>query len=563
MNPLRPLLFLTVRTLFNGVRRALSTPRRLITLIALVAYYFFIFIRPALGPIAATPPGMSPRLQFPPLEVIDALAFGLFSGLSLFMMLGVLSQQGSFKPADVDMLFPTPISPKVVLVFRMIRDYLLTLVVPLLIVILGFRPAKMGWESLFERMPNPQYSGLALRAMTLSWVLMAMGWVAISYAISLFISRSDRQSDRNRRVLTTCILTLVVGVVGFLFLEFSRMDSVQDLLNLSRSAFLRTVFFNASFASMLTVAPFHASLPMAAVGGGSLAAIVVVGVSLAMRQAGWMYDQAAVRGFGSTRAKNFQQTGDLMGAAAERARSGKMRTKSGTWAHRLRLQGPLALLWKEMFLQPRSMRGLLVFMTIMGLALCAMPSVMASSEKKNIEAGYLLLMMEGSTLMMLTMGLAQTGFIELLKRVDLQKPMPFTPATIVFFEVASKALIGAVIGTLGALLAVILDPSLWQFALTAVLSLPFASLLLSASMCLLTILFPDIDDASQRQFRGLLSLLLIAILGLFPAAAFGAVTFLGGPVVLAGVAASLVCLLLSLGLTYLAGTLYATYNPSE
>ena len=121
MKALKPLLYLTYKTVFNGLKRAVTTPRRLIYFIVFVGYYFFLFIRPSLtvGTPPAMPASVVGSVQFPPLEILDAFAFGLFFVLSLFLMLGIFGTQGISRPADVDVLFATPVSPRVADVLAM------------------------------------------------------------------------------------------------------------------------------------------------------------------------------------------------------------------------------------------------------------------------------------------------------------------------------------------------------------------------------------------------------------------------------------------------------------
>lgn len=565
MNPAKPLLYLTFRSLVNGVKRALLTPRRLLTLIFVVGYYFLVFILPSFnrrGSSADIPTGS--RLEFPPLEMIDVFAFGLFSALSLVLLLGVMGYQGGFKPADVDVLFPTPIPPKIVLLFRIARDYLVTLIMPFFILLIGLRPARMGWESIFSNMPNPEYSGMAFRAMTASWLLMSMGWVTIGYAVSLYVSRSDVKSDRNRRTLTLLIVGFVLLVSGFLMMGFRDAEDLNDIRELANSPLLRLAFLNATFATKLTLAPFYGSVGMALLGAGGLIGIVALGLVAAMAQSEWMYDQAAVKGFRSTRTRKMQQAGDFMGMAAERARDKRMRVRQDTSWHRLRWQGPLALLWKELFLQPRSMWGMLIFMSALALALSVLPAVVGPADTDGMGLGAFYLLMQASILFMITLALAQTGFLELLKRVDLQKPLPFTPATIVFYEILAKSLLGTILCWVGSILTVALNPSLFSFVLAGVVMAPFASLLLSAVICFFTVLFPDLDDASQRQFRGMLSMVGIIIVGFFPASAFVLLFALAhAPLLLAGLVASVIALALTLLIAGGSGLMYATFNPSE
>src|SRR4051794_31559313 len=126
MKQLKPLLYLTCRTVVNGVRRAVTSPKRLVYFLFFLSYYFFIFIRPTFTPSRferiGAPTGVVGTLPFPPLEVIDAFAFAVFAVLSLFQMSTLSVYQTALRTADVDVLFPTPISPRLVLLFKIARD---------------------------------------------------------------------------------------------------------------------------------------------------------------------------------------------------------------------------------------------------------------------------------------------------------------------------------------------------------------------------------------------------------------------------------------------------------
>lgn len=563
MSPVKPLLFLTFKTVANGFKRALTTPRRLISVVFVVAYYFLIFVRPALGSSdrpAPLPPGMT-TFDFPPLAVIDGVAFGLFSVLSLLMLGGIMSANATFRPADVDVLFSTPLSPKVVLTFRILRDYLLTLFVPLLIAVLGLRPARLGWEAIFRDMPNPEYSGLALRFMIISWLLMSLTWVVISHAVTLWVNRTDRGADRRRKIFGFSIAGFALFVVGYIAWRFTMVASASDALAITHTPGLRVIFFTATMATQMTMAPFTPEGPLyALLGGGGMIAIIGAFYALALRQASHLYDISAVRVAATSKTLELQRSGDVTGILAHQAREGKFKGLRLPFVSRMRMSGPRALIWKELLLQPRTMISFVVMFALVGIMLSLIPAL-APNRRGNI--GWLLVIMQGTTVFMVTMALAQTGFMEVLRRVDLQKPLPFPSWVTVTAEIVSKSILGIVVCALGAAVAVILRPMLWPHALASLLAMPGFSVMLSACVFLITMLFPDMDDASQRNLRGLMIMLSIAIAGLFPMLAFAGVTALGTPPYVGGLVAGTLSLGIAFGLNVLSGRLYESFNPAD
>ncbi len=565
MNPIRPLLFLTFRSVANGLKRALTTPRRLITLIAFIGYYFFLFIRPALMSSATMPVGATPRwqLDFPPLAAIDSFVFAIFSVLSLFLLLGALNANTTFKPADVDVLFSTPISPKVILTFRMVRDYLATLLLPLLMAVLGLRPAKMGWEAFFRNMPNPQYSSMVLRFMVISWLLMSLSWIMLTYAANLYLNRSDMRSERIKRWVAGVIVPIaVVAVFGYVGWRLSGVASVSDAIGLGHNPWLRTLFFSASFATQMTLSPLSSGGPWAGlVGAAGLVGITVVGYILSLRQVGWMYDTAAIRAMSVRKTTELQRSGDYSAIMAQRARDGRYRLLKLNFVKRLRLQGPWALLWKEMMLQPRTMFGMFILFTFAGVMMTGMTALIPDRAREG--TGYVFLVMQGATVFMITMAFSQLGFVEVLRRVDLQKPMPFPASVTVFIEILSKSLVSVLACGLGCVVSVIIKPALWPFAAGAMIATPAFATLLSACVFFVTMLFPDVDDVSQRQFRGLMIMLSIAIGGLLPMLSVIGLLALHAHPVVACLVGGVLALAISAILAIVSGQLYANFNPTE
>lgn len=560
------LLFLTARSIKNGIRRALTTPRRLVSVIVFCGYYYWLFIRPSMS--GRNPFAGAAEMPAPPMEVLHAVVFAIFVAMSLMLMIGMFTPLTGFRPADVDILFATPVSPKIVLVFRILRDYVATLMLPLFVIVLAFRPASAGWEALFRKMPHPEHSAIALRATGVAWLMIALVWVCFAYAVTLFTNRSDLQSDSNRRMLTWGIGALVALMVGYLVYSFTQIHSARELIDLAESPILRAFFFTATFASAFAMAPLTGSWSDAALGALGLVGLAAGAFMLAVRQSSWMYDQAAVRGFGSQERRAMQQRGDMYGMVAAMAREGKIKAGRRTWIHRLRLLGPKALIWKDYFLQVRGMKLMMILVFTIALFMNVMPVIIPSNPRpgRNIleeVPAVMFVFMQVLTNFMVTMTFASTGFIETLRRVDLQKPLPFSPATTVFMEVVSKSMLGILASWISAVVVFVVRPELWQFALGAMLATPAVSVVISSATFLLTLMFPDVDDPSQRGLRGLLQFVAIIVL-LFPGVALAIGGFLLHlPPLLVAVPVAAANLGIAVIVSALAGTLYAGYNPSE
>ena len=564
---MKPLLFLTGRTFVNRFRQAFTSPKRLISLLAVCLYWLFLLMRPMGGDYSGRHHRLTGGLTFdlPPMIVIQAFAFAGFAVLTLLLALSSSVQRLVFRPADVDVLFATPLNPKIVLLFRFFRDYLISLLIPLLPLIFSWRPTAAGLEFLFRNVPHPHSAAYVFRAASLAWILVALTWVSITYAINLFINRSDLVSDRNRRILTYGGSAGFLLLAGYIAWKFSIHKGLDGFVEVTQDHILRTVLFTATAASSMVMAPlegdwlpfFTSALGLLAIAGGA--------VLIATSQAGWMYDQAAARGFDSLRLRSLQQKGDFVGMAAERARSRKTKTRRYNWAMRVRAKGPLAIIWREVLIQLRMAPIMLAMFAVLGVLFAIIPMIAAQGDKG--EAGFLFMAMQSLAVFIGSMSISQSGFIELLRRVDIEKPLPFTPAVISFTEVAAKALPSFLSVLVASIVTVIVAPSLWAYCIATIIGLPFVAILCSSIVFIVTLIFPDLDDPTLRGFRGLMILLGLGIalvpVGLASIGVFFLTRdFVIAPMIAAAVAAGL-SVAASTVICFVAGNLYAQFNPSE
>ncbi|RYG37294.1 hypothetical protein EON81_07170 [bacterium] len=326
----------------------------------------------------------------------------------------------------------------------------------------------------------------------------------------------------------------------------------------------RALFPTATAASAITMAPLTGNLIPGFLGILTLVSISAVFIWLATTQAGWMYDQAAARGFDDINLKMLSKKGDLAAVQAEQARRGKVKVgRVAARFSRWRVQGPWALIWKEAVLQARTSLSLVYLFTFMGLLMMGLMKFITSQESKGDAAMMSIFWIFGAMFVFLIIQInSQMGFVEVLRRVDLQKPLPFSPAITVAGEIAGKALLTIGFVVPFALVTVIVQPTLWLHTLLAIPFLFSVALVLSASALLITILFPDVDDPTQRGFRGMMQML-ATLITVTP----GAAIFVAILATLQSPLGAILSIPVNLGVTALlswgAGQLYASFNPSE
>ncbi|MGV3617586.1 MAG: putative ABC exporter domain-containing protein [Fimbriimonas sp.] len=560
---MQPLVFLTVRTLVNGVKRALTSPRRLIGMSVLLFYWFRfltpVFSPPSRGDFSSIP--AVPMASMPRLEVIDAILFGLFAIPSLGFMIGAATPRGGFRPPDVDVLFATPVNPRVVLVFRIVRDAIMTLLVPLFLAIFA-RPIALPFEAFIRNYPSQ--GNLIGKSALIAWLLMSLGWTTVGYAISLFVNRSDERSDRNKRIINGCLWTIFIVTVGFIGLKLRAAPNLATAEALAHHPLLRVVFFPATLATAAVMSALSGQWVLAVAGFGGLLMVILLSLAVAMTQVPYLYDQAAAKGFDAANMRNLQRSGDTYGMVAEQARKGKIRSgRFSRWVGRLQMRGASALLWKELLLQSRGALWQYALIGPIVIAFVVLPVWGGSHGASVGPSKALLLGFLGGSVLMLSLQTATSGFIELLRRVDLQKPLPLSSTATVFWEVLAKTVPTTLVCTIACLGVLFVDPRLWDIALGAIFIAPSLSLVLTAVVLLVTVLFPDIDDATQRNFRGLMMMLGCVIAASPGAAVVGVLVYFGINGLIIALPAVALNVGVAIGVSAIAGGLYAGFNPSE
>jgi hypothetical protein len=159
--------------------------------------------------------------------------------------------------------------------------------------------------------------------------------------------------------------------------------------------------------------------------------------------------------------------------------------------------------------------------------------------------------------------LTQQGFVETLRRVDVLKPLPFTPTKTVFYEIVGKSVLNPIISCVFSVALIPIAPILAPEVLANCIFLPTVSVIVSSAAFLVTILFPDLDDPTQRGFRSLVSILAIVITIAPGVLAAAGILALHGSVFIAAIVGGLINLGIAIGVATISGGLYAHYNPSE
>ena len=130
-------------------------------------------------------------------------------------------------------------------------------------------------------------------------------------------------------------------------------------------------------------------------------------------------------------------------------------------------------------------------------------------------------------------------------------------------EVIGKSVGPLLIAFLIVIVNIIVNPSAWQLWGTALIGLPSIALLVVGVQFLVILLFPDVDDPTQRTFRGMMQFL-GSVFAVAPSLiVFALLAYLGLPIVLAALLGAAINVGILTLLNSFSAIRYAGFNPSD
>jgi hypothetical protein len=571
MGQLQALVFLNVRQLVNGVRRAFTSARRIVGLVFFVAYYLFFFARPfsrargenmGFNELQNSMAGKLPTVQF---SWLNAVVFTLFFVAMMFTAFSLTGYNGRFRQADVDTLFPTPVDRRLILFFRFLRDSLLSTLVPLFVALIFMRPALAGFTSFVKGMTNPHAAAYVTSLGFIAWLLSSLVWSAWGYAASLYFNRTEAQYESRRAWLFRGIFVVFMGAMIVIALAIRAKPEFQTFVDVMNSSAIRVAGLTATIATKITLGLATGDTLGFVVAVLTMIGLAVAGLWVAMRQTDWMYEIGATNASKMSEVTDLQKKGDLYGIYGARARQGKVNTKRARFVYNWEPKGVKALIWREAIIFFRVGIAPIVLALGIGIMFQVMFSYLPATTKrgKPIVLDLIILAMGIGMPVFTASATAMTSFIEMLKRGDLLKPLPFSPGTTIFFEVLGKSLLSTATAVVLSVVTVIVKPMWWYVGVSGVLAGSSLGVALISLYCMMTILFPDFDDPTQRGFRGLMQLLgMVVCLGP-PVGIFALVYYFGHNMILASTLYAIANLAIAFICANIAGNLYRDFNPSE
>ncbi|MBS1727829.1 MAG: hypothetical protein JST51_14000 [Armatimonadetes bacterium] len=556
------LWFLWVRQFVNGLKRSVSTPRRLISLLIGIGYYVGFFMRPwDQSSSSALQKGIGSSIQFDR-TTIDQVVFIGFMMLSILLSMGLFGLRNTFRQADVDVLFATPIPARKVMLFRLFRDYAMTLLLPILISLFALMPTLAVVRA--ANSADPQAFRLVAASGLLAWALLSFTWVALGYALSFLVAKYEKKSKTIVRAVGWAIFFAVAAVLGHIMLNFWANPELATIGKASEAWWVRGIMILPTAATSLVMGAFTGSPLISLIGLAIFAAAIGCSLYYAANLSGWMYDQAATRGFQSQALRDLQRKNDYAGIVAERARQGKVRkSRLANRVAEWKFRKGWSLIYKEILIQSRVGYWINLIFLIGMTAFSSMFLLLPMGRNGQSFGPILYLAMTGFFSVNMSSIQSFNGFTETLRRVEVMKPLPLTSAQIAFFETASKAVVSMIMAFVPFVVGFILKPSLWEYHVAGMIAAPMTALALVAAVFLVVVLFPDFDDPTQRSFRGIMQLLALVLVLVPTVGVFALVLGLGGSPIIAAIFSAGINVGLTALLASIAGRFYADFNPNE
>lgn len=520
---MRPLWFLTFKVFINSLRRAFGNPTRALLTLVMIGFVV-LAIGANLLSILFEPPKVPPNSVQPlmlPTHVLTGIMMIMHLALMLmaFTPTNARANVGFFLEADVNYLFTTPLDRFKVFRFLLLARGLFGSFV--LMFLITFYYVVFGRASIrqLSMVMEPQVGAWGLLTYPLIYGTMSVALILTSVRIGLHAYHHPQVWKRFWVVLLTVLLSIgaILAWYGYRAMETGGMfwQGVYDglsnpfvyllLLPVRAPADAGVIVYNGWTYALF--AGWFIWLGLAFVMHGSL-----------RKQAGWLYEFAAAMAQKRSRMQTAQRNPMevVYQQAAERAQQGKLRAARVRLFERWVPTGVWALLWRDMLLGFRLngtaswvMQAVILFMAVGALVAVKL----FAGEKAGRVVVPVLGMVQYIIAILFLIG-SLYGLMDLLKRMDFQKPLPLPAFKVVLVEVLPAILFLAILLFAIMLTAIATFPdraSLWLYLFFVEISFMFP---ISLGLLVLVLTNPDQTDYTQRMLLGFLMFPIVIAAGL-------------------------------------------------
>lgn len=550
-----PLLYLEFRQLINSIKNTARTPKRLIPALIVGAWVASWFIRGLMLALGDGP--QAPNIQM----LGDRDAELIQQGVFLFMSIGsVLVMYGAFSNgmmifsvAQIDFMFPTPISRRTVLLVKLVKDYLkYGAYVAFFYLFIGF--AVFGvLRARF--MP----AGLiSIAAVTALLVLV----VNVSHIINIVFTFGFERLKQAGLAAKAALIAIPASAVGVGIYQFVRTgDSSISILSAANSPIIKFVFAPADWCATLFL------VPLARQGVTSddiarlflLISLAIMSFLILLSRKENIYEPALGVSVKFAARRRAIRSGDYVGI-----RTDALKEKGATRAGRLTLppfgQGATALLWKSLLLRYRVSVTQLLMMLVLPVVIVLVFKTAVRTDEPLRYLPYVLIYV----VWVLSLIAASEMRAE-LKQANILKSMPIAAWKVMLVQAINSTIYLTVGGCVFALSILLLVPEVHKELLLACAVMVPSLGFMNVSLAIISaILYPDLRDPAQSFLGGLVAFILISI-AFVPCVVISLawVMIAGRSILTAAMAASLANLLTGAAAIAVAGILFHRYDPTS
>lgn len=568
------LVYLTLRVVVNSLRRAFSNPLRAILTTLVLAFVLCGWGGALIASLAENPARAQPDLLQPQRLMLQSM--GLVVIFHWFYVVFTIVPS-VFRPAfalvqesDVHYLFTTPLKP--LTLFRgiiLIRGLFGALFFMFLLVVylLLFGGARLR---LLSTVQEPAAPAIALLGYPVLYLLVFS--TALLWSIALEAMEIRGRSAR-RWVLRLLVgwAALSFGLTGGYLVYLSRLPEEFAFL----TALGKAVDWLPAYVLLLPVR------------GLADAAIVLyqgftpaMGVSFALWLAGVLlanralvcyqdvlYEVGALlaRKGAAARASQRDPLGTYLQRKAEAASAKPLRTLR--WLERWTPRGVWALLWRDLLITWRASGwGNLLMVALMAAVPVGLALLIHYTESPERDMRLALkiayAVAQAMTAFFIAFG-AFYGFTDMLRRVEWQKPLPFSPRAVMVVESLPSVVFFAASQLLAALVISLWFPSAWLFWLGSSVAATSWAIVLMMAMLAIALINPDPTDYTQRLLSGVLMVPALLFSGAPGAAIWLLGVWLQWNLWLMVGLSCLTNLFAALALTAFNGALYEKFSPID
>jgi hypothetical protein len=570
----RVLMYLTVRVLVNSIRRAFSNPLRAILTTLVLAFFLCGWGGALIGSLAENPARAQPDMLQPQRLMLRSI--GLVVIIHWFYVVFTIIPS-VFRPAfalvqesDVHYLFTTPLKP--LALFRgmiLIRGLFgaLFFLMLLAVYLLLFGGARLRLLATVQEPVAPAIALLGYPVMYLLVFSTALLWSIVLEAMEI-TGRSVRRLV-SRLLIGWAVLSFALTAGYLVYLrrsldEFALLTALGEAVDWLPAYVLLLPVRGLADAAIVLYQGFTPAM-------GVSFALWLVGVLLAnrllARYQDVLYEVGAslARRGAAARASQRDPLGTYLKRKAEQASTKPLRTLR--WLERWTPRGVWALLWRDLLITWRASGwGNLLMVALMAAApvgLALLIHYTAPSERDvRLALKIAYAVAQALTAFFIAFG-AFYGFTDMLRRVEWQKPLPFSPRAVMVVESLPSVVFFAASQLLAALVISLWFPNDWLFWLgSSVVAISWAIVLMMA-MLAIALINPDPTDYTQRLLSGVLMVPAL----LFSGAPGAAIWLLGVGLqwnlwLMVGLSC-LTNLFAALALTAFNGALYEKFSPID